>query len=64
MWPDLTLGPSFKVKRGKPNLKMLVTRLLLVLVNIWCCLQQQLFHERQGILFFCRTTYKYRCILP
>ena len=21
MWSDLTLGPSFKVKRGQPNLK-------------------------------------------
>ena len=30
MWSDLTLGPSFKVKRGKPNLKVLITRLLLV----------------------------------
>ena len=28
---DLTLGPSFKVKRGYPNLKVLITRLLLVL---------------------------------
>ena len=25
------LGPSFKVKRGEPNLKVLITRLLLVL---------------------------------
>ena len=31
MWSDLTLGPSFKVKRGEPNLKVLITRLLLVL---------------------------------
>ena len=30
MCSDLTLGPSFKVKRGKPKLKMLITRLLLV----------------------------------
>ena len=30
-WSDLTLDPSFKVKRGYPNLKMLITRLLLVL---------------------------------
>ena len=30
-WSDLTLGPSFKVKRGQPNLKVLITRLLLVL---------------------------------
>ena len=28
---DLTLGLSFKVKRGQPNLKVLITRLLLVL---------------------------------
>ena len=31
MWSDLTLGPSFKVKRGQPNLKVLITCLLLVL---------------------------------
>ena len=31
MWSDLTLGPSFKVKRGKPNLKVLITQVLLVL---------------------------------
>ena len=31
MWSDLTLGPSFKVKRGQPKLKVLITRLLLVL---------------------------------
>ena len=30
MWSDLTLGPSFKVKRGQPNLKLLITCLLLV----------------------------------
>ena len=28
------LGPSFEVKRGKPNLKVLITRLLLVL-EVW-----------------------------
>ena len=28
---DLTLGHSFKVKRGWPNLKMLITCLLLIL---------------------------------
>ena len=33
-WSDLTLGPSFKVKRGQPNLKALITRLLLVL-EVW-----------------------------
>ena len=31
---DLTLDPSFKVKRGQPNLKVLITRLLLVL-QVW-----------------------------
>ena len=31
MWSDLTLSPSFKVKRGQPNLKGLITRLLLIL---------------------------------
>ena len=31
VWSDLTLGPSFKVKRAEPNLKVLITRLLLVL---------------------------------
>ena len=31
MWSDLTLDPFFKVKRGHPNLKVLITRLLLVL---------------------------------
>ena len=34
MWSDLTLDPSFKVKRGHPNLKMLITHLLLVL-EVW-----------------------------
>ena len=31
MWSDLTLSPSFKVKRGQPNLKGLITHLLLIL---------------------------------
>ena len=31
MWSDLTLGPSFKVKRGQSNLKGLLTCLLLIL---------------------------------
>ena len=31
---DLTLDPSFKVKQGKPNLKVLITCLLLVL-EVW-----------------------------
>ena len=28
---DLILSPSFKVKQGEPNLKVLITRLLLIL---------------------------------
>ena len=31
MWSDLTLGPSIMVKLGQPNLKVLITYLLLVL---------------------------------
>ena len=31
MWTDLTLDPSFKVKRRQPNLKVLITCFLLVL---------------------------------
>ena len=31
VWSDLTLDPSFKVKRGEPNLKVLISHLLLVL---------------------------------
>ena len=31
MWSDLTLSPSFTVKRGQPNLKVLISRLLLIL---------------------------------
>ena len=34
VWSDLTLNPSFKVNRGEPNLKVLITRLLLVL-EVW-----------------------------
>ena len=30
MWSNLTLSPSFKVKRGQPNLKVLITCLLLI----------------------------------
>ena len=33
-WSDLTFGPSFKVKREEPNLKVLIARLLLVL-EVW-----------------------------
>ena len=38
VWSDLTLDPSFKVKRGQPNLKVLITRLLLVLEVLVHCL--------------------------
>ena len=31
MWSDLTLSPSFKVKRGQPNVKGFITPLLLIL---------------------------------
>ena len=31
---DLTFGPSFKVKQGYPNLKVLIACLLLV-VDVW-----------------------------
>ena len=31
MWSDLTLDPSFEVKRGYPKVKVLITHLLLVL---------------------------------
>ena len=31
VWLDLSLGPSFKVKREPPNIKLLITHLLLVL---------------------------------
>ena len=31
MWSDLTLSPSFKAKRGQPNLKGFITHLLLIL---------------------------------
>ena len=34
VWSYLTLDPSFKVKQGKPNLKVPIARLLLVL-EVW-----------------------------
>ena len=34
VWSDLIVDPFFKVKRGQPNLKVLITRLLLVL-EVW-----------------------------
>ena len=34
MWSDLTLDSSFKVKRGLPNLKVLITHLLFIL-EVW-----------------------------
>ena len=30
-WSDLTLSTTFKVKRGQPNVKVLISRLLLIL---------------------------------
>ena len=30
MWSDLTLSPSLKVKRGQPNVKVLITHLLIL----------------------------------
>ena len=38
VWSDLTLGPSLKVKSGQPNLKVLITCLLLVLEVLVHCL--------------------------
>ena len=37
MWSDLTLGPSFKVKRGKPTLKMLITSGIFSLYIFYYC---------------------------
>ena len=34
MWLDLTLGPSFKVIQGQPNLKLLITCSYLIL-EVW-----------------------------
>ena len=34
VWSDLTLDPSFKVKRGQPKVKVPITRLLLV-PEVW-----------------------------
>ena len=31
MWSDFTLGPSFKVKQGQSNLKVLITCLFFIL---------------------------------
>ena len=31
VWSDLTLGPSFKVKRVEPNLKVLIARFSLLI---------------------------------
>ena len=51
MWSDLTLGPSFKVKRGQPNLKVLITRLLLVLEV--CNVEPTYRKSRAGNLLVC-----------
>ena len=31
MWSGLTLSPSFNIRRGRPNLKVLITCLLLII---------------------------------
>ena len=31
IWSDLTTSPSFNIKRGRPNLKVLITCVLLIL---------------------------------
>ena len=36
MWLYLTLGHSFKVKQGQPNLKVLITHLLLLSRGLQC----------------------------
>ena len=37
MWSDLTLDPSFKVKQGQPNLKMLITLGIFSLYVFYYC---------------------------
>ena len=45
MWSDLTLGRSFKVKQGEPNLKVLITRFLLVLDDyVMICLFTEMYN--------------------
>ena len=34
IWSDLTLDPSFKVKRRSPNLKVLIAHLVFV-IQVW-----------------------------
>ena len=36
MWLNLTFGPSFKTRQGYPNLKVLITHLLLVIEFLEC----------------------------
>ena len=51
MWSHLALDPSFKVKRGQPNLKVLITRLLLFLEV--CNMKQTYRKSRAGNLLMC-----------
>ena len=37
MWSRLTLDPCFKVKRGQPNLKMLITSGIFSLYVLYYC---------------------------
>ena len=54
MWSDLTLDPSFKVKRGQPNLKVLITCLLLVLeaCNVKPTYREIMGRECSGVVRF------------
>ena len=58
---DLTLGPSFKVKRGQLNLKVLITRLLLVLEVLVHCLyggyNLHRFSDALGLVFNSSSAY-------
>ena len=51
MWSDLTLDPSFKVKRGEPNLKVLITHLLSIL-EVWVGLWEIMGWESSGVVRF------------
>ena len=49
MWLDLTLSPSFKVKRGQPNLKVLISRLFLV---VEACNVKPTYRKNHGLGIF------------
>ena len=53
LWSDLTLGRLFKVKRGKPNLKVLITGLLLV-IEVSKIVNQPTGSHGLGIFWFSR----------